>query len=157
MLGRNVRNKLCINVTQAITRDVRLCVISSVQHEEAIGVNSMTELLSLPEELISWEFDGQAIIATGTLLTSLGQVAGCRAEYQHSAEHKFKKHFHVGRFVNVRFSLKHQSRNKILLFFDPFIFFTQFSRPKFHSERKRGISVGIDLCRSLSHRAGHLW
>lgn len=43
----------------------------------------MTELLSLPEELISWEFDGQAIIATGTLLTSLGQVAGCRAEYQH--------------------------------------------------------------------------
>lgn len=62
---------------------VWLRVISNVQHEEAIGVNSMTELLSLPEELISWEFDGQAIIATGTLLTSLGQVAGCSAEYQH--------------------------------------------------------------------------
>lgn len=47
-------------------------------------MNSMTELGALPEELISWEFDGQAIIATGTLLTSLGQVAGCSAEYQHS-------------------------------------------------------------------------
>lgn len=63
---------------------VGLRVISNVQHEEAIGVNSMTELFSLPEELISWEFDGQAIIATGTLLTSLGQVAGCSAEYKHS-------------------------------------------------------------------------
>lgn len=48
-------------------------------------MNSMTEFLSLPEELISREFDGQAIIATGTLLTSLGQVAGWRAEYQHGA------------------------------------------------------------------------
>lgn len=48
-------------------------------------MNSMTELLSLPEELISWEFDGQAIIATGILLTSLGQVKGCGAEYQHGA------------------------------------------------------------------------
>lgn len=38
---------------------------------------------SLWEELIRQEFDGQAIIATGTLLTSLGQVVGCRAEYQH--------------------------------------------------------------------------
>ena len=57
----------------------------NVQHEEAIGVNSMTELGALLEELISWEFDGQAIIATGTLLTSLGQVAGCGVEYQHSA------------------------------------------------------------------------
>lgn len=60
-------------------------VISNVQHGKPIGVNSMTKLLSLPEELISWEFDGQAIIATGFLLTSLGQVAGCRAEYQQTS------------------------------------------------------------------------
>lgn len=86
-------NKTFINITEAIIADVsqvRLSVISNVQHEELIRVNSMTELLSLPEELISWEFDGQAIIATGTLLTSPGQVVGCRAEYQHLSlsEHK---------------------------------------------------------------------
>lgn len=50
-------------------------------------MNSMTEALSLslslPQELIGREFDGQAIIATGTLLTSPRQVAGYRVEYQH--------------------------------------------------------------------------
>lgn len=58
-------------------------VISDVQHGEAIGVNSMTERFSPPEELISQECDGQAIIATGTLLSSLGQLAGCSEEYKH--------------------------------------------------------------------------
>lgn len=60
-------------------------VISDVQHGEAIGVNSMTERFSPPEELISQECDGQAIIATGTLLSSLGQLAGCSEEYKHDA------------------------------------------------------------------------
>lgn len=50
---------------------------------EAIGVNSMTERFWSPEELISQECDGQAIIATGTLLSSLGQLAGCSGEYKH--------------------------------------------------------------------------
>lgn len=49
----------------------------------AIGVNSMTERSSPPEELISQECDGQAIIATGTLFSSLGLLAGCREEYKH--------------------------------------------------------------------------
>lgn len=48
-----------------------------------IGVNSMTERSSPPEELISQECDGQAIIATGTLFSSLGLLAGCREEYKH--------------------------------------------------------------------------
>lgn len=61
----------------------RAGVISVVQHGEAIGVNSATERLSPPEELISQECDGQAIIATGALLTSLGQVAGCGEESKH--------------------------------------------------------------------------
>lgn len=56
-------------------------VISVVQHGEAIGV---TERFSPPEELISQECDGQAIIATGALLTSLGQVAGCSEESKHN-------------------------------------------------------------------------
>lgn len=58
-------------------------VIADVQHGEAIGVNSMTERFSPPEELISQECDGQAIIATGTFLSSLGQLAGCSGEYKH--------------------------------------------------------------------------
>lgn len=58
-------------------------VISDVQHGEAIGVNSMTERFSPPERLISQECDGQAIIATGTLLSSLGQLAGGSGEYKH--------------------------------------------------------------------------
>lgn len=61
---------------------VWLCVISNIQRG-ADGVNPMTALHSLPQEPISWECDGQAIIARGTMLTSLGQVAGCRAEYKH--------------------------------------------------------------------------
>lgn len=59
------------------------CVISVVQHGEEIGVNSMTERFLPPEELISQECDGQAIIATGALLTSLGQVTRCREESKH--------------------------------------------------------------------------
>lgn len=51
-------------------------VISNVQHEEVIRGEFNDRAPLLPEELISWEFDGQAIIATGTLLTSPGQVAG---------------------------------------------------------------------------------
>lgn len=58
-------------------------VISVVQRGEAIGVNSVTERFSPPEELISPECDGQAIIATGALLTSLGRVAGCGEESKH--------------------------------------------------------------------------
>lgn len=46
-------------------------------------MNSMTERFSPPQELISQECDGQAIIATGTLLSSLGQLAGCSEEYKH--------------------------------------------------------------------------
>lgn len=57
-------------------------VISDVQRGEAIGVKSMTERLSPPEELISQDCDGQAIIATGTLLSSLGRLAGCGEEYK---------------------------------------------------------------------------
>lgn len=58
-------------------------VIWDVQHGEAMGVNSMTERFSPPEELISQECDGQAIIATGTLFSSLGLLAGCGEEYKH--------------------------------------------------------------------------
>lgn len=61
------------------------CVIWVVQHGEAMGVKSMTERFLPPEELISQECDGRAIIATGALLTSLGQVAGCREESKHHA------------------------------------------------------------------------
>lgn len=48
-------------------------------------MNSMTERFLPPEELISQECDGRAIIATGALLTSLGQVAGCSEESKHVA------------------------------------------------------------------------
>lgn len=68
-------------------------------------MNSMTELPSLPEELISWEFDGQAIIATGTLLTSQGQVAGCSAEYERGTVASRTQI--QTRSVDVRMSLKH--------------------------------------------------
>lgn len=48
-------------------------------------MNSMTERFLPPEELISQECDGRAIIATGALLTRLGQVAGCSDESKHDA------------------------------------------------------------------------
>lgn len=48
-------------------------------------MNSMTERFLPPQELISQDSDGRAIIATGALLTSLGQVAGCSEESKQDA------------------------------------------------------------------------
>lgn len=58
-------------IKRYIMEDARLSLAMRYLGCTACGgdrLNSMTELCSLPEELISWwELDGQAIIATGTL------------------------------------------------------------------------------------------
>lgn len=48
-------------------------------------MNSMTERFLPPQELISQDSDGRAIIATGALFTSPGQVAGCSEESKQDA------------------------------------------------------------------------
>lgn len=107
-------------------------VISNVQHEEVIRGEFNDRAPLLPEELISWEFDGQAIIATGTLLTSPGQVAGWGAEYQHGARQLSTnvKHFRVGGSVNVTFSFEAP-----LSFFHSFIFLQHFQKERIPQNR----------------------
>lgn len=90
----------------------------------------MTELGALLEELISWEFDGQAIIATGTLLTSLGQVAGCGVEYQHSAGASWTQTHNIFMWDILSmwgFLWSTEVGIKLLLFVNSFTLFTWFS------------------------------
>lgn len=102
--------------------------------------------LSLPEELISWEFDSQAIIATGTLLTNPGQVVGRKAEYWHgggratSALNKFQTSLR-GRFWQCELFFEAQKKIKVEI--NIFYFFQTFwsSAPVFGSNTVQNSGV----------------